>query len=375
MTDDRVVSLARAIAGAGLPTVPRREPQVVSAVEWTSLLSRIHNERITGLAVESVADGWLDLTDEQTDQLLEVHREAMTWSLSVERKLVRLADSFAEAGIGFAVLKGASIAHTMYPEPCLRSFADLDVLVRTGDYEQACAFLARLGHVRRRPEPRPGFETRFGKASVHKHPEDGVELDLHRTLVLGPFGLWIRPEELLERRTAFEVGGRWIDRLDDTGLLLNVAMHASLGWRPPLLVPLRDVLQVASRGRIDWGRLDRWTKAWHLEPVMQHAFSTARETLHGSLPPEAERFVSFRPSRGQRRLMEAHTGSRRERGGTAVATLRAIPGMRSKAAYLSALLVPDRQFLRARSLMDGDPSYRHRWGVAIRRFVGSRREV
>src|SRR5262249_20849398 len=155
------------------------------AQEWARLLARIRFERLNGLAAEAAADGRLVLSDQQTDQLLGLHRGSMLWCLRAEQKLLGLADAFVLEGIEFAVLKGPSLAHRFYREPSLRPFGDLDVLVRSGDYERACDLLARLGHRRCRPEPRPGWEARFGKASVHVHPDDGIEVDLHRTLVLG----------------------------------------------------------------------------------------------------------------------------------------------------------------------------------------------
>src|SRR5207244_2082221 len=110
-------------------------------------------------------------------------------------------------------------------------------------------------------------------ASVHVHPADRVEVDLHRTLVLGPFGLWINPEELLATATTFEIGGRSLARLSDTGLLVNTAMHAALGWWPPRLVPLRDVHQVTRSGSVDWDLLARWCRAWRLTAILDRAFS------------------------------------------------------------------------------------------------------
>jgi len=374
MGDDDASALCRAIAGDGLPDAPERRPSPVDDVVWHRALARVGWERITGLAVASVA-GWLDLADEQLDTLLEFHRTAMAWSLSVERKIIGLAEAFGSEGIGFAVLKGASVAHTAYSDPSLRSFGDLDVLVGTQDYERTCALLKALGHVRLRPEPRPGFEIRFGKASTHRHPDDRIEVDLHRTLVLGPFGLWIRPEELLDRCASFDLGGTRVPRLDDTGMLVNVAMHASLGSSPPRLAPLRDVAEVTRRGQVDWDVLTGWASRWRLTVVLRHAFRTVSETLGIPIPEEAAAFSESIPSRRDARALAAYTGARRKQGGTAIGTMRAIPGLRGKAAYASALAFPARGFLAARTGDGDEPSYLRRLAIPLRwgrsRFPGA----
>jgi hypothetical protein len=363
---DAVEALARNIAAFGLDvSPPMNAPVGVSDPVWAKLLARIRFERMTGLAVESVAAGSLSLSDVQSEALLDEHRSAMAWCLGVERELVGLADTFDAEGIGFAVLKGASVAHTMYPEPCLRSFADVDLLVSSADYERACALLAGLGHVRQQPEPRPGFEVRFGKASVHKHPEDGIEVDLHRTLVVGPFGLWIDPDELLERREPFVLAGRKLSRLDDTGMLLNVAMHASLGWSPPRLVPLRDVVQVTNADLVDWGALERWCKDWHMTAVLERTFSLTASTLRASIPTELAGISRAVPA-AERRALQRYEGTRRAAGGTALGTFGAIPGVRSKAAYAAALLFPGRAFLQARTTPGRRPSYLRRLSVPAR---------
>jgi hypothetical protein len=369
--EERANVLARAIAGFGLESVRQPEPTTVPDEVWPRLLSRVRAEGLTGLAVESVDSGWLELADDQAAMLLAVHRSAMTWCLLVERKLIGLAEAFDSQGIGFAVLKGASIAHTMYPEPSARSFADLDLLVSTVDYDRACAMLGSLGNERQRPEPRPGFEVRFGKASVHKDPKDGIEVDLHRTLVLGPFGLWIDPEELLLRREPFLLADRKLGRLGDTAMLLNVAIHASLGTRPPKLVPLRDIAQVWAEGDIDWDTLVRWAEAWHLTVVLQHAFAAVGDTLNTPIPTEAACFVGERPSRSEAKLLAGYTSSRRDKGGMTLATIRAIPRARSKAAYAWALAFPDRRFLEARAGAHAKASYLRRWSVPVR-WAGSR---
>jgi hypothetical protein len=345
------------IAAFGLPGARQPESFAPDPHEWEALQARIVGQRVTGLAVASADDGWLKLEDDQREELHADHGDAMTWSLYVEQKLFRLAELFDEAGIGCAVLKGASVAHTAYTEPCLRSFGDVDLLVRTSDYERACTLLDANGHVRQRPEPRPHFEVRFGKASVHRDPTDGIEVDLHRTLVLGPFGLWIDPEELLDRAVPFTLGGRRLLRLDDTGMFVNVAMHAALGSETPRLVPLRDVAELAMGAEPDEGLLRDWCNRWHLTSVLRNAARQLRERLGVNIAMLAE-LERLTVSDRDERLLDAY-GSGRRTGGTAISTLAAIPGLREKGVYVWALTVPKREFLRARHASLA--SYRARW--------------
>ena len=46
------------------------------------------------------------------------------------------------------LLKGAALAYTHYPEPHLRPFADIDLLIRRNDLERAAAALTGIGYAR-----------------------------------------------------------------------------------------------------------------------------------------------------------------------------------------------------------------------------------
>lgn len=336
----------------------------VDREEWGELLARIRFERINGLAVGAAAGGGLDLTDEQAGELLKLHRAGMVWCLHAEQKLLRLADAFDAEGIGFAVLKGPALAHTVYEEPCLRPFGDLDLLVRSRDYDRSAALLARLGHVRRRPEPRPGWEARFGKASVHVDPDDGIEVDLHRTLVLGPFGQWIDGDELMDHRAIFPLGGRDLPRLDDTGMLLNVALHASLGWTVPRIAPIRDTAELDANGVVDVSRLTVWTREWHLAAVIRRA-SDLVATLPGGRTDRVLGRIPGPVGRRDRRLLLAYTDERTD-GGLPLGTIRAIPGIRAKLDYARALAFPGQDFLRHRGLGTGGRASLARLGEPVR---------
>jgi hypothetical protein len=343
----RIADVLRLIAGHGLPgsrTLPGDVPERL----WPHVLRSVARQRISGLALAANHHGSLQLSAEQREELVRAQRSAMGMVLVLEQLLLDASAALAAAGVSTIVLKGAAWAHSFYPDPSWRAYGDLDLLVRTSDLGPTSRVLGELGFSRILPEPRPGFDERFGKGVSFEDPQ-GRQVDLHRTLALAPFGLWIDTEALLRGTTPFPFREREILRLDDTNALLHACIHAALGWEEPLIMPLRDVLQIAWSGRVDWGLLVRRARTWRLTAPVSHALRTASERLGVPIPDPA-RTVMRTPVRWtERRALAAYTTDRRKRGGMSLAALWAIPGVRPRVAYVRALLFPDRRFLEARA--------------------------
>jgi hypothetical protein len=349
----------------GLPDAEDDQPFTVYDEGWIDLWNGLRNERLGGLAVAALDAGALELPEPRRAKLVERHREELVRCLALEQTLLNLAVAFEDAGVEFIVLKGPALAHTVYPNPSWRPFIDIDLLVRTRDWGTACRVLEARGYSRRLPEPRPGFDVRFGKAAVHVTPE-GYEVDLHRTLVVGPYGLWMQPDELFDRTEKFELAGRLLRRLDDTGLLFHACVHAALGQQTPFGQQLRDVRQVAAAGSIDVSTLEDWAERWHLRPVFRIAFEHETSAMGTTLPTWLRTVVRRRDGRQDRRLLDAYATDRRSRGGTAVATFRAIPGIRSRVDYAIALAFPRNEFLERRAGGEAPYGRFHRLRVPIR---------
>jgi hypothetical protein len=353
------------VAAQGLPGTEGREPVEVRREAWPALLAALARQRLTGLAAAAVRAGTLVLGDREQAELSARHQQAMAAVLMLEHLLLTVTEAMGAGGVQAVVLKGAALAHCFYPHPSWRSYGDLDLLVPTPQWRAACAVLAGLGFRRRIPEPRPGFDERFGKGAAHEDAR-GIQVDLHRTLALGPFGLWIDTEELLEGVTGFPFRGASLHRLDDTLSLVHACLHAALGHPEPLLLPLRDVLQVAWSGRVDWDELGRRARRWRLRGPVARALQVASRTLDADLPAEAAALLSERLTLVERRALAAYTTERAGRGGTALATLWAIPGVRARAAYVRALLFPARPFLAYRDAGGAGGTYRRRLMVPVR---------
>ncbi|MGH2692154.1 MAG: nucleotidyltransferase family protein [Actinomycetota bacterium] len=356
-------ALARFIAAFGMSPADPTEGGAGRAVpdaDAAALTGQLAIERLTGLATAAMDAGRLVIGEVHKRRILDHHERAMMQALALERQLLAVASAFEERGLEMVVLKGPVLANLVYPDPSWRPFGDLDVLVRTKDWREACQQLSEFGFVRRLPEPRLGFDERFGKAAVHRR-SDGLEVDLHRSLVLGPFGFWIRSEELFDRTQEFRLAGRSLKRLDDAALFLHACVHA-LGWRPSLLLTLRDVAETAHLGQLDWAEAVELARRWRIGPVVRHALETSAASLRVRLPDQVGAFLEATPSKWERRVLSAYTGTRRAKGGIALLTIRALPDLRSKMAYVRALVYPSRDFLDARA-GGRQGSYLARWRI------------
>jgi Uncharacterised nucleotidyltransferase len=359
---------ATRIAAFGLAADP--SPIGVDEREWSRFAAKLTSHHLTGLAVAAVEAEALRLSEELRTDLLDRHKGAMFAALSIERKMLRVTRRLDEAGIRPVILKGPALAHTVYQDPSWRTFEDLDLLVRTLEWRRTCDVLTADDYRRELPEPHAGFDERFGKAAVHWNG-DGIALDLHRTLVLGPFGLWLDPDELYDHAVPFSLGGRELLRLDDVDRSIHACLHASLGTLSDQLWTVRDVAQCMHAPELDWKVLAERAERWRVVAVVAHAIRSATELLRVPMPRGASELLEYRPPRSERRALETFLTERRDRGGTAISTLRAIPGLRAKAAYVRALVFPNREFLRARSPNGG---YVSRWRRSLRWLGPSKKD-
>jgi hypothetical protein len=342
-------SPVEAVAAYGLTGSRRSLPAApLESSEWLVFLDDVASERLVGLLAAAVLDGAFPVTGGQLEELSGLHTEAAVVALMLERLLLLVADRLDSVGLDFRVLKGPSVAHVDYPEPSLRSFGDLDLLVRGTDFARAVEVLEANGGRRGLPELRRGFDHRFGKGATIAMPGD-LEIDLHRTFVAGPLGMTLDHDSLFATATPFVLAGRRLEGLGTEERFLHACVHAGLG-RPARLNSLRDIAEMALGGRLDVDRVYLLAGAWRAGAVVARAVNLAWSQLDladsVALSAWAER---YRPDASEARMIGAYVGGDRSYTRQALATLRVIPRLRDKAAYARSLLFPARRYLEARA--------------------------
>ena len=344
MTDAGTRAALRAVAARSLGS---RSPAPHDAFDAPQLLDALSRQRLTGLAVEAVTAGDLALDAAALDELYDRHDEQMALDLRLERMLGDAVDVLDGASIEYRALKGPVLAHTVYRDPALRSFGDVDVLVRDRDFDAAINALRVLGFRRRFVEPRPGFDARFAKGACLER-SDGLELDLHRTLAPGAFGLRLARVDLFASAPRwFQVGIAKVAGLDDDLAFVHACFHAALGDDPPRLVPLRDVAELVRAGVDVAAGLERLS-AVGCAVVLQRALALVDQELEIDLTAATEAWSRMHPSTRVDRWILKSYGASRSYSSQAAVSFWTMPSMRDRAAFAHALAFPSRSYVRAR---------------------------
>lgn len=336
------------MAGFGLPGAPPPPAEPLGPDAWRDLQVAVGQQRIEGLLGAAAQAGAWPVTAAQLEDVRRAARGRAKVDLSLEQELLCTARALGNAGFDCRVLKGQAWAHSVYPDPAWRGFGDIDLLVRGDDWYRVIDVLQAAGARRILPELRPGFDQRFGKDATLV-VRAGWEVDLHRTLVIGPFGLWVDHDDLFDRPDSVSIGGMRVATLNSEATFLHVCYNAALSDDPPRAIAVRDVCQVAMSSAPEPKVVEEMAGRWRASAVVARALALASDLLGQELwrLPVAASFATRRGTAWERALMATYRGPGAGYS-SQLATMAAVPGVAERLAYLRALARPQQSYLVAR---------------------------
>ena len=211
------------------------------------------------------------------------YRDSAKRSLIFTAKLLALLDAFAAEGIAVVPLKGPALAESLYPDPVLRPFSDLDLLVREQDVPAALRVLTREGyslgaHLARLPMHtllRLQFE-------VLLRQEQMAPVDLQWAIGTVDYPFCFDMEILWRSLGRSRIAGREVPSLSPESLLLFLCVHGTkhlwsrLQW-------LGDVARLAC-AQPDWTATLELAAGAGCESPMLLGLLLAHELLEAPVP-------------------------------------------------------------------------------------------
>lgn len=267
-----------------------------------------------------------------------MQRDQMVRLLHLDHLLAAALQQLDAADVDVLVLKGPAHAALLYPDPALRPYSDIDLLVRGSQFSAAVAALEAIGLTRPAGELADGFDATFGKGAT-LHSLSGFCVDLHRTFLSGPFAFTVDAEALFATASPLRLVGRTAYTLAPEERLLHCAFHATLSDFEPRLITVRDVVQAALAGDLDIDRLHHIALAWQAHGALARALDEAWTTLTPVARPALVDWArSYRPSRRERIAIASYRTRRHRWWWQSLAGTPYVTGWPNRVAYLRAVV-------------------------------------
>jgi hypothetical protein len=327
------------------------------------------DHRVVGACALALEEDRLTLRDEDARPLRDAFAVAALSTALTRRELPAAAAAIERATSAPAiVLKGPAVSDRFYPNPALRPFNDLDLLVDRDSLEEAKRALSAIGY-EERIEYRPGFAATHGHTldMVRSVGRTQVHVEVHWRVSDDAIGEAISHASLSDgAEEAPGIPGAAFPALADQ--LLICALHL-MNHREKRLAWLEDIrrLQLAAKEG-EWDAGFRTAQDLGLVWVLNRALDYAERYLGGTFarPIGAGDPPAFGPVRAIEELdLQASAN---------IGRLAALP-WRERPALVRDILIPSREGLDA--LVGGDGAGRLRLvarhaaliarGIALRR--------
>ena len=306
MTHDETLSPPQALlvlasrVRLGPGDAERMDRLLSRGLDWHGLLEDAHQLGVLPLLHRHVgrAERASRIPPEVRDRLASSYRRSAMRSLRTFAQLQELLRRVSgDGGPPIVLLKGASLAETVYGDIALRPMQDLDILCRPADLEPIRRTLLSMGY-HQKPYKSRLHETFRDHLSRHvppfTHPRR-TKIEVHLSLFgeTGPGAggmdrVWLATEPMAQGR------GNGARRLGPEDQILHLVhhLHEHLVYAQPMLYWFCDIHETLGllAGRVDGGSLVERARTLGVETGLEPILRLLRDHWGTPVPDEVMRF-------------------------------------------------------------------------------------
>jgi hypothetical protein len=269
----------------------RRLVELARSADWSQLLVLAKEHGVLGHLAVRVRGLDENLVPAEIRQmLLEHHRAQVLSTLSMTAELFRLLELFAAKDIPALIVKGPVLAMQAYDDPTMRSYGDLDLLVRQRDIRRATESLQAAGYQAAVPLSAIDAGKIPGQYLFSK-TDTNLVVELHNDFTLRYFPRRLPIEEFFARQIRVLLDGHEAPALSVEDELVLICIHGAKHlWER--LMWIADVAALVSRQTgIDWGGAGASARAVRAGHLLHTGLLLAADVLHAHLPEDVYTLV------------------------------------------------------------------------------------
>jgi hypothetical protein len=268
----------------------------ISALDWTEFLRMAEHHGVLPLAARNLVEHVSGLRPEINRALRSAYEENLRRSLWFTAELARIVQCFERSQLRAVPYKGPILAQSIYGNPGLRSFSDLDFLISPADFERAKQALAEIGY-RPSADFTPAVE-RFWLWMGYERSFDSAAgkhlVELQWALLPYFYAVDLRVEDLLARAGSPVVGGCAVPCLTPEDSLVVLCLHAAKHlWTR--LIWLSDIAETLRTQTIDYSLVFSQARALGVARILGVSFWLVKNVLRTEIPKPAEEMIVADP--------------------------------------------------------------------------------
>jgi len=262
----------------------RRLARLFRSADWARLLVLAEDHGVAGHLAASLRGLEEDVVPPEIRQALVDRQRArnfLTLRLTVE--LFRILDRFTSQGIAALVVKGPVLAMRAYGDPGVRSYGDLDLLVRQQDIRRATELLSAVGFAPAIPLSAIDSGKIPGQYFFSK-PDSQLIVELHNDRTLRYFPRRLPLEDFFARQVRVRLDAREAPALSVEDELVLICVHGAKHFWERLMW-IADVAALVSRQTgIDWEGVAASAETVGAERMLRTGLRLASDLLRAQLP-------------------------------------------------------------------------------------------
>ena len=240
-----IFQLLELIKAGANPDYPPRLKNVAHDV----LLSTARTQRLIPLLAALLHNQRIDLPPDVAERVESETTGQTAAAMVQENALLEMTAAMERGNLQFLLIKGAALAHTIYPDLYWRPYADLDVLIKPERFEAVAATLGTLG-LKVAAHMNLPQRLKYFNAVEFRHADNPFfQVDLHWNDVSASWSdrSVLTGEQVWANKREFEIGGRHIYTLSVPHTFIHLCVHWGYHHQFRTLISLLDLMLMLRR--------------------------------------------------------------------------------------------------------------------------------
>ena len=258
--------------------------QYLAAVDWPRLLLLAKEHGVAGQLAAYLNDSVVSAAPPQIKQkLLEKQRAQNFLTLRLTGELFRVLALFNQNEIRALVIKGPVLAVQAYADPGMRSYGDLDLLVRQRDIRRATQLLIASGY-----QAAVSLDAiQAGKIPgqyLFAKPDSKLLVELHNDSTLRYFPRPLPIEDFFAQQIRVRLDAHEVPAPSLEDHLVLICVHGAKHFWEKLSLIADVAGLIARQTSISWERARSFAKAVEAEQLLHTGLRLAMDLLRAELP-------------------------------------------------------------------------------------------